>query len=473
MPAPKAVQKQLTISPTKDLGVHGWEHLDPLLLAALQLEAPVLLVGRHGTAKTLLVERIAAQLEGQLRHYNASLINYDDLVGIPMPDEKGGLRFVGTEGAVWGATFVFFDEVNRCRPDLQNKMFPIVHERRVAGLELPDLRHRWAAMNPPAADGDGNNDYLGVETLDAALADRFWFVITVPTWRQLTKEQQEALVRQDADELAVRTGLADLVATVAKEVAAHGHTLEPAVVRYVVTLVDILHASGIEISPRRAALLRRSIISTWAAGNVLGRDLPPEAACELVLLNGLPHWASEERPGSGTIVAAHAQAWDLAQGDVDPKLRRIFAEADRVARVRLALDLRVDDETLARCVTGALTSRHADAERVALASILTESLRRHTLTPAAWSALSEWSHVALTPNRIEGAVAPGSRMEAWRTATSLRSRQSSAALRALEDAIINGCGPDLLHQVDLSGFRQDITSWLETFPIADTEQVPA
>jgi MoxR-like ATPase len=473
MPAPTAVQKQLTISPTKDLGVHGWEHLDPLLLAALQLEAPVLLVGRHGTAKTLLAERVARHLGGQLRHYNASLINYDDLVGIPLPDESGGLRFVGTEGAVWDATFVFFDEVNRCRPDLQNKMFPIVHERRVAGLELPKLRHRWAAMNPPTTDGDGSSDYLGVETLDAALADRFWFVITVPTWRQLTKEQQEALVRQAPDERATSIDLLGLIDAVTTEVANHSRALEPAVVRYVVSLVDILHASGIELSPRRAALLRRSIISTWAAGNVLGRDLPLEAACELVLLNGLPHWASEERPGSGTIVAAHAQAWDLAQGDVDPKLRRIFAEADRVERVRLALDLQAEEDTLARCVTGALTSRHTDAERVALASVLTEALRRHTLTPAAWSALAEWSHVALTPNRIEGAVAPGSRMEAWRTATSRRSRQSTATLRALEDAIVNGCGPDLLHQVDLSEFRRDITSWLDKFPIEQAEQVPA
>jgi hypothetical protein len=41
--------KQLTTA----LSIHGWSHLDPLLLAALALEAPVLLVGAHGTAKTL------------------------------------------------------------------------------------------------------------------------------------------------------------------------------------------------------------------------------------------------------------------------------------------------------------------------------------------------------------------------------------------------------------------------------------
>ncbi len=138
-------------------------HLDPVLLAALALEAPVLLVGEHGTAKTMLVERLAPALGLELRHYNASLLNYDDLVGIPLPDDHGGLRFVGTPGAVWDAELVFFDEVNRCRPDLQNKLFPIVHERRVAGVALPKLRHRWAAMNPPAADDDVLGGYLGAE----------------------------------------------------------------------------------------------------------------------------------------------------------------------------------------------------------------------------------------------------------------------------------------------------------------------
>ena len=172
---------------TGSLGVRGWEHLDPVLLAALALEAPVLLVGEHGTAKTLLVERLAVALGRPFRHYNAALLNYDDLVGIPMPDDAGGLRFVGTPGAVWGAAFVFFDEVNRCRPDLQNKLFPIVHECRVAGIDLPDLRHRWAAMNPPPADEDPTSGYLGAEPLDAALADRFWFVVRVPGWAELAR----------------------------------------------------------------------------------------------------------------------------------------------------------------------------------------------------------------------------------------------------------------------------------------------
>src|SRR5687767_11808370 len=95
------------------LGVRGWAHLDAVLLAALATEAPLLLIGPHGTAKSLLVERIAQALGLPMRHYNAALLNYDDLVGIPLPDETGSsLRFITTPGTIWDAGFVFFDEIS-------------------------------------------------------------------------------------------------------------------------------------------------------------------------------------------------------------------------------------------------------------------------------------------------------------------------------------------------------------------------
>ena len=136
---------------TRPLGLLGWERLEPVLLAALTTRDPLLLIGRHGTAKSFLLERLAQALSLEYRFYNASLINYDDLVGIPLPDEtQTSLRYITTPTAIWDAEVVFVDEINRTRPDLQNKLFPIIHERRVQGVELEKLRYRWAAMNPAA-----------------------------------------------------------------------------------------------------------------------------------------------------------------------------------------------------------------------------------------------------------------------------------------------------------------------------------
>jgi MoxR-like ATPase len=76
---------------TRPLGLLGWERLEPVLLAALTTKDPLLLIGRHGTAKSFLLERLAQALGLVYRFYNASLINYDDLVGIPLPDESPDL----------------------------------------------------------------------------------------------------------------------------------------------------------------------------------------------------------------------------------------------------------------------------------------------------------------------------------------------------------------------------------------------
>jgi len=70
--------------PFKRLGLHGLEALAPILVAALATEEPLLLIGPHGTAKSLLLTRIAAALDLPFRHYNASLLNFDDLVGLAL-----------------------------------------------------------------------------------------------------------------------------------------------------------------------------------------------------------------------------------------------------------------------------------------------------------------------------------------------------------------------------------------------------
>ena len=137
----------------RSLGIVGWDALEPAILAALATESPLLLIGPHGSAKTLLLTRLAEALSLVHRHYNASILNFDDLLGYPVPD-NGRLVYLQTPATIWEAEAVLFDEVSRCRPELQNKLFPLVHERVVQGIPLDTLRHRWAAMNPPpAADG--------------------------------------------------------------------------------------------------------------------------------------------------------------------------------------------------------------------------------------------------------------------------------------------------------------------------------
>src|SRR6187455_1254729 len=177
------------------LGAYGFEAQEPLILAALATGDPILLIGRSGTGKTFLLNSISEALGLEHRHYNASLISFDDLVGFPYPDEaKASVRFLETPATVWGAESVLIDEISRCKPEHQNRLFSLVHERKLQGLPLNKLRYRWAAMNPCTSDQGGTEDYAGSEPLDPALADRFALIVTAADWSELTSAQQQAIV---------------------------------------------------------------------------------------------------------------------------------------------------------------------------------------------------------------------------------------------------------------------------------------
>lgn len=434
-------------SVSRDLGILGWEHLDPLLLAALALEAPLLLVGDHGTGKTLLVERLAAALGHEFRHYNASLLNYDDLVGIPLPTETGDLRFVGTAGAVWGASFVFFDEVNRCRPDLQNKLFPIVHERRIAGTDLADLRHRWAAMNPPAEHA-GANGYLGVEDLDTALADRFWFVVSTPTWANLSREDKLALVQSPPVSHGV--DLLALVAAARTEYAllesAYGETVS----NYVVSFVDLLR-KDLQLSARRGAILYKTILMTAAAASVLAAGLDLKSSTELAVLNGMPSTASASPVPVSTVIAAHSQAWAVSGSKSEKHLRRIFEEQDPFERLVLGLELGVDEDMLGSLAIAAVSGQASKAEKMGLAAVMVYGFADRPFTPAAWSALTDVSRPVFTPGDFRAQIHAGPGLDGLRRVAALVvDRRRTSDFTKFEEAYLAACDASMLAACPLS-----------------------
>ena len=267
------------------LGIIGMEPIEPVILGALIGGEPLLLVGPHGTGKSYLLTRISAALGLELRHYNASLLNYDDLVGYPLPNGRGGLEFIQTPASIWGANAVFIDEISRCRPDLQNKLFPIIHERRVQGILLDKLLYRWSAMNPPPPDEGEVQEpfYRGSEPLDTALADRFAFVVVMPAWNQFSESQQEQVILCAEDgapdessrrlKVLVENGRA-LLASVRQELSGQ-------VARYVRAVTALLAHAGVETSPRRAGMLLRNILAVHAAD--LARNLEAEAAASAYL----------------------------------------------------------------------------------------------------------------------------------------------------------------------------------------------
>ena len=48
-------------------------------------------------------------------------------------------------------------------------------------------------MNPPSADQGGEDDYLGSEPLDPALADRFGLFVTAADWEEMRDDERRAI----------------------------------------------------------------------------------------------------------------------------------------------------------------------------------------------------------------------------------------------------------------------------------------
>jgi len=364
---------------TRPLGLEGWEEIEPVLLAALAAEEPILLVGPHGSAKSFLLERLAQALGLVYRFYNASLINYDDLVGIPMPDDdRKSLHYISTASSIWGAEVVFIDEINRTRPELQNKLFPIIHERRVQGLPLPKLRFRWAAMNPPP-DPDNTDDtldsYLGAEPLDPALADRFPFILRVPSWQDLTREQRKRIFRDqysgphpfDFDPLS-------LIEKARRSLEELQSGPPAALADYLLGLIDHLEKAKIHLSTRRATMLHRNILAVHAArttaadlaGKNENQEVPSwSGSAILAITNSLPQIAQGRPIDQALILAAHRHAWEVANLDTEDPFRSLLQIKDPETRCVVALRMgsQIDDDRLSDLILDALANQPDDTAR--------------------------------------------------------------------------------------------------------------
>jgi MoxR-like ATPase len=373
----KSISAALAAAPSRRdliarLGLVGMASLEPAVLASLATRSPLLLIGAHGSGKSLLLERLAVALGLSWRHYNAALVNFDDLVGYPLPDERGQLRFVQTPASVWGAQCVFIDEISRARLDVQNRLFPIIHEKRVQGIALDALEHRWAAMNPPSGDDDTDdaNVYAGSQPLDLALADRFALQVRVPDWRAFGEADQEAVIRAahaGPDPQAGALWAAAVQATRERLPMVQAQW-GASIARYVRLLAGLLAEAGAVLSARRAGMVAGNVASVHAARLSADASARIEDSAWIAALSSMPFAAAGGRLDDAKLLACHREAWRQAAARAEDPMSRILAERDPVARVKLALSATgLPDGELTTIVTDALAScpdgrRHALAE---------------------------------------------------------------------------------------------------------------
>lgn len=313
------------------IGIHGIP-LDQqiALFSSLTLGEPALLIGRHGTAKTAIIDGIGAALReyDRARHpndpetwfnyqiYDASKVNFEDLIGIPNPKalREGRMEFINAPSTVWDKGMVCFDEFSRQLPERQNNIFELIRSRRCVGIKVPKLLYILNAMNPMS--------YKGTEELDEALIDRHLYFIFFKDFNEMAADVKqliiEAIGRDDApalkhalgkhgkydtistklnEELA-RTGkfyksvLTQSAKNFAKISKEQGQSITKIISAFLNTL-KMLETYGdqklaIEISGRRAGMLRRGVIAYLAVAQTLGIDWPAKELISASIRLSLP-----------------------------------------------------------------------------------------------------------------------------------------------------------------------------------------
>jgi MoxR-like ATPase len=324
------------------LSLYGLSHLDPVILAALSDEQPLLLIGAHGTAKSALLNRLAEAMRLRHRHYNASLISFDDLLGYPVPNaDRTGLTYLRTENDLWDAESVFLDEISRCRPESQNKLFSVIHERRVQGLPLKDLRYRWAAMNPPlnasADEADEDETYSGSLPLDPALADRFPWVVVVPKLADLSRTERLQLITCGDSGIDPKLDVRALIDEVRDVRATLPESDSAWAAGYTDAVLTPLAEAGFTLSGRRAVFLARNILSVHAAQSVLKNNVDLSDSVWLALKWSLPQRAQGRSISESKLNAIHKQALQTAGQPPSSPWHKVRATKDPVQRIAVAL----------------------------------------------------------------------------------------------------------------------------------------
>jgi hypothetical protein len=142
------------------------------------IDQAILLEGIHGIGKSEIVGSIAKENGAKIiTIFLGQSADAGDVIGLPMrvqvTDEFGEYYITDFASPKWwprdpnGQYYIFFDELNRAKPEMMQCIMDLVLNRRMNGVDLPKNTRIIAAMNP-LEDG-----YYQVEELDPALMDRF------------------------------------------------------------------------------------------------------------------------------------------------------------------------------------------------------------------------------------------------------------------------------------------------------------
>lgn len=141
----------------------------------LPVDQAVLVRGNHGIGKSQLVAQLGEYFKLKVIDIRLSQREAGDVIGLPKLDD-GVTRFCPPEwvrDCCENPRVLFLDELNRATPEVQQAMFELVLDRRMAGNTLHPETRVYSAINLAST--------YQVNEMDVALLDRFFVVDLEPT----------------------------------------------------------------------------------------------------------------------------------------------------------------------------------------------------------------------------------------------------------------------------------------------------
>jgi hypothetical protein len=165
----------------EQIGVYGWSETDEnLILSSILTGDPILLIGKHGSAKTHIANIMSRAMGFRFLAYDASKSMFEDVLGYPNIEKlkAGCVEYIPSPITIWDKEMVLIDEINRAIPELQSKWLEIIRSRKIMGFDT-NVKWVWGAMNP--------SEYSGTVYLDDALIGRFSLFLYPPDIHTMTE----------------------------------------------------------------------------------------------------------------------------------------------------------------------------------------------------------------------------------------------------------------------------------------------
>lgn len=183
-------EKVVAVKKELNRAVIGREDVIHALLTAIVSGEHILILGKHGEAKSYLVNKLAKVTA--LRTFYRQLHNettLKEVVGMlnPIEYQKGNLDLLKTD--FWDSNILYFDEFLRGKTEFLDFLLEVMIERRCSKTILGDVGLPVVTV---IATSNPLTEEYNTERLDLALKDRFAFIVNV---NHLIEESPELLGR--------------------------------------------------------------------------------------------------------------------------------------------------------------------------------------------------------------------------------------------------------------------------------------